>query len=68
MNSRFDKVAEVARLAQNFRLRAAETGDDAYRSLMMRAALELEEQVQELARRSGNRLIQVDDGEEESPS
>jgi len=55
MNGEATRVAEVTELARKFRLRAAETQDNTFRSMMLRTAGELEE--------LAGRLLQADSGQ-----
>ena len=65
MNARAARAAEVLQMAQNFRQRAAETENSLYNSLMLRAALELEELADTIIRPNDSELVMIDDGEDD---
>lgn len=65
MSSPSMKAAEVLQLAYSFRAHAAEANDAIYHSMMLRAALELEECAETLWGRDGLQLVMLDDDESE---
>jgi len=55
------RAAEIQQMAENFRVRAAETQDTVYHRLMLRTALELEDLAERLKRSGGAELVLADD-------
>ena len=56
------RAGEALRLAQNFRLGAAEAGDTVYNPMMMRVAVELEQLAETILHNRGNTLTVIEGG------